>query len=46
MIDRRAFASGLALGAAAFAARAQVPGKVARVGYLSSSARPSDAELQ
>ncbi|MBP6777073.1 MAG: ABC transporter substrate-binding protein [Piscinibacter sp.] len=46
MIDRRAFASGLALGAAALAARAQAPGKVARVGYLSSSARPSDAELQ
>jgi putative ABC transport system substrate-binding protein len=46
MIDRRAFASGLALGAAALAARAQVPGKVARVGILSSAPRLSDAELQ
>jgi putative ABC transport system substrate-binding protein len=45
-MDRRAFVSGLALGAAALAARAQAPGKVARVGTLSSAARPSDAELQ
>jgi putative tryptophan/tyrosine transport system substrate-binding protein len=45
MIDRRAFATGLALGAAALAARAQAPGKVARVGFLSSARRPTDAEL-
>lgn len=46
MIDRRAFASGLALGAASLAARAQAPGKGARVGVLSSAPRPPDAELQ
>lgn len=45
-MDRRAFAFGLALGAAPLLARAQAPGKVARVGFLSSARRPSDAELE
>jgi putative tryptophan/tyrosine transport system substrate-binding protein len=46
MVDRRCFLSTLCLAAASGGAGAQSSDRVARVGYLSSAARPSDAELQ
>ena len=44
-MDRRRFVTTLAAAVPARAA-AQAPGKVARVGFLSSARRPTDAELQ
>jgi putative ABC transport system substrate-binding protein len=45
-MDRRHFVTTLAASAVPVRAAAQAPGKVARVGLLSSARRPSDAELQ
>jgi hypothetical protein len=44
-MDRRRFVTTLAAAVPA-GALAQAPGKVARVGWLSSARRPTDAELQ
>jgi putative ABC transport system substrate-binding protein len=45
-MDRRHFVTTLAAGVVPVRAEAQAPGKVARVGFLSSARRPADAELQ
>lgn len=44
-MDRRRFVTTLAAAMPAYAP-AQAPGKVARIGFLSSAPRPTDAELQ
>jgi putative ABC transport system substrate-binding protein len=45
-MDRRHFVTTLAAGAVPVRAEAQALGKVARVGFLSSAPRPTDAQLQ